>query len=320
MKNLLSITLLSAFLFYACKKDKEVENPFDDPSLKAPETQQNIYNPDPQSFVYLYNNIFKPTCANSNCHDGAFEPDFRTITSSYNTLVYAPVVMTSTAHPALYRVMPGNAEASMIKHRLTQIPGAGPGTIGQGRMPFIDTSYKFSSSGAANIQSVINWINNGAKDIFGNAPSAGNKQPRTQGFQVCNAGSNIRKQRGTYLEISKTNGPVDLWFSVTDDVTAAQNLELAEVKISKKRYDFSGASTYPLVYTTPGNTYDDVTNTGTVLYSYKLSSINLASLQADTGFLFVRSYFKDPDHSSPAETPNNGSAYLINHFVIKIMP
>lgn len=320
MKKIFSIICFSSILLYQCKKDKEVVNPFDDPNLKAPETQPNIYNPDPNSFVFLYNNIFKPTCANSNCHDGAFEPDFRTITSSYNTLVYAPVIMTSTAHPALYRVTPGNAEASMIKHRLTQIPGAGPGTIGQGRMPFIDTNYKFSSSGSSNIQAVINWINNGAKDIFGNAPTIGNKQPRTQGFQVCNTGSNIRKQRSHYLEISKTNGPVDLWFSVADDMTAAQDLQLAEVKISKKRYDFNGASTYPLAYTNPGNMYDDVTNTSSVLYNYKLSNIDLATLQADTGFLFVRSYFKDPDHSVPAETPNNGSAYLINHFVIKIMP
>ncbi len=183
------ISIYSFFLvlpFFACKKDKEVEpNPFEDASVQPPVTQTNIYNPNPASFEYLYHNIFKPTCANSNCHDGAFEPDFRTITSSYNTLVYAPVVSNPNINTYTYRVLPGNADASVIRHRLTQIPAAGPGTFGQGRMPFIDTNYKFSASGSANIQSVINWINGGAKDIFGNAPTLGNKNPNTQGFQVC---------------------------------------------------------------------------------------------------------------------------------------
>ena len=319
MKKISIYSVFVLFLILACKKDKEVVNPFDDPSLKAPVVQTNIYNPSSESFEYLYHNIFKPTCANSNCHDGAFEPDFRTMTSSYNTLVYAPVFSNPNLNIFKYRVLPGNANASLIHSRLTQIPGAGVGTFGQGRMPFIDTNYKFSSSGSSNIQYIINWINNGAKDIFGNSPTLGNKNPNTQGFQVCDAGNNTKKARGAYLEISKTNGPVDMWFSVADDVTPAQNLEVAQVKISKKRYDFSAATTMSLTYIPSGNTYNDVTNTTNVLYSYKLSSFNLATLQADTGFLFVRTYFKDPDHATPAETPNDGSKYLINHFVIKIL-
>jgi hypothetical protein len=28
------------------------------------------------------------TCANSGCHDGTFEPDFRTLEGSYNTLLF----------------------------------------------------------------------------------------------------------------------------------------------------------------------------------------------------------------------------------------
>ena len=38
-----------------------------------------------------------PTCANSGCHDGTFEPDFRTVGSSWNTLVNHPVIANDAA-------------------------------------------------------------------------------------------------------------------------------------------------------------------------------------------------------------------------------
>lgn len=319
MKKISIYSLFIMVAFLACKKDKEVINPFDDHNLQAPPTTQSTYNPDPASFEYLYNNMFKPTCANSNCHDGAFEPDFRTITSSYNTLVYAPVIITPTNNPYMYRVVPGNADASLIKHRLTQFPGSGPGTLGQGRMPFNDTNYRYSANGSVNIQRVIDWINNGAKDIFGNTPTQGNKNPNTMGFQVCNAGSSTAFSRSNFLEISKNNGPVDFWFYVVDDATAPQNMQSAEVKISKRKYDFSNATTLQLNYVANGNTYKEITNASNVQYMYKLSNFNLASLQADSGYLFVRTYFKDTDHTSPSETPNNGSMYYTSYFTIKVL-
>lgn len=40
----------------------------------------------------LHAGLFKPTCANSGCHDGNFEPDFRTVESSYYSLVQQPVI------------------------------------------------------------------------------------------------------------------------------------------------------------------------------------------------------------------------------------
>jgi hypothetical protein len=320
MNCLKIFTFLLLLSFMSCKKDKEVPNPFDDASVQPPPNQQSNYNPSPSTFEYLYHNIFRPSCAYSNCHDGSFEPDFRTISSSYNSLVYAPVIITPTNNPYTYRVLPGNANASLIKLRLTQVPAAGPGTLGQGRMPWIDTNYKFSPSGAANIQHIINWINNGAKDIFGNLPVKGNSQPNTLGFQLCNTGSSTPLNRNRYLEVSKNHGPLDFWFYVTDDMTLPENLELAEIKLSKKRYDFSNATTLPLTHVAGGFTFKDITNTSNVQYSYKLSNYSLSSFQPDTGFIFVRTYFKDPDHNTPAETPNNGSVYNTDYFVIKILP
>lgn len=316
--------LLICTVFFSCKKKTTTTpNPFDDPALQAPPKQTSSYNPDPTSFDYLFYNVFNPTCANSNCHDGAFQPDFRTISSAYNTLVYAPVIITPTLNPYTYRVLPGNANASILKHRLTQLPGSGIGTLGQGRMPFIDTNFLYSSSGSVYVQRIIDWINAGAKDIYGNTPTLGNKNPSIYGFQICNSGSPTSKGRNKYIEISKSNGPVDLWFYVTDDVTDPSAMVSSEIKLSKKRYDFSSAATtttMPLSYVASGNTYKDITNKNDVKYNFKLTGYNLASFQADTGYIFVRTYIKDASHTTPGETPNNGSSYYQDYFTIKIIP
>ena len=79
----------------SCTKDEK--NPFDDLDNFPPEDTTQIENVDPASFVGLHQNIFKPTCANSGCHDGTFEPDFRTIESSYNTLVLHTIVKNNPA-------------------------------------------------------------------------------------------------------------------------------------------------------------------------------------------------------------------------------
>ena len=59
-----------------------------------------------------------PYCANSGCHDGNFEPDFRTVESSYSTLVYQPVVKNNDNQTYEYRVVPGNSAQSILYARL----------------------------------------------------------------------------------------------------------------------------------------------------------------------------------------------------------
>ena len=82
--------IVFAFLL-SCHKD--TVNPYDDPSLNPPNNTDSVYFDDPTSFAALQNNIFSPYCAdNPGWHDGTFEPDFRTIESSYSTLVYQPVI------------------------------------------------------------------------------------------------------------------------------------------------------------------------------------------------------------------------------------
>ena len=76
MRGLISFILI-ACLFFSCKKEDKV-NPYD---LVVDTTSQNPNQqspPDPTSIAGLHQLIFAPTCANSGCHDGTFEPDFRT--------------------------------------------------------------------------------------------------------------------------------------------------------------------------------------------------------------------------------------------------
>ena len=79
--KLVFVNLLLIFLF-SCKE--EYVNPFDNITNTNLNETNNI-ELEPTSIAGIHANVFRPTCANSGCHDGTFEPDFRTIESSYNT-------------------------------------------------------------------------------------------------------------------------------------------------------------------------------------------------------------------------------------------
>jgi hypothetical protein len=113
-----SIALAGLFLIFSCKK-KGSENPYD--AIDRTVVNQNPSASDlPEgSFPWLQARIFTPTCANSGCHDGTFEPDFRTMASSYNTLVNHPVIANNPEESFHLRVVPGNAQASWLHERLT---------------------------------------------------------------------------------------------------------------------------------------------------------------------------------------------------------
>ena len=111
--------IIFVFIVFSCKKDAFF-NPYDDPSLDPPYISDTNYFPNGINFSSLHNNIFIPTCANSGCHDGTFEPDFRTIESSYNTLVYHPVIKNDSINSYEFRVKPGDASSSVLYKRLIE--------------------------------------------------------------------------------------------------------------------------------------------------------------------------------------------------------
>ncbi|OWY24509.1 hypothetical protein C7N43_06030 [Sphingobacteriales bacterium UPWRP_1] len=160
----LKFTAIIAVLFLAlaaCEKEAPPpDNPFD--NQQPPDTLDNGSNQLPEipdsSFAWLHERVFLPTCANSGCHDGTFEPDFRTINSTYHTLVNHPALKTDTnATPAVLRVAPYQPANSMLYYRLTTfLPNS------SGIMPLNANDSDWEQNKDLYLQKIYQWIQNGA--------------------------------------------------------------------------------------------------------------------------------------------------------------
>ncbi len=302
---LLVIFIVSLF---ACKKDKE--NPFEIYKRVPPVVINPVDTIDPASFVGIHNNILRPTCANSGCHDGTFEPDYRTLESSYSTLVLQPIIKNDPNNTYTYRVKPGDAEMSVLYQRLIKdIDGQ------SGLMPIsVDPDSDWNLKKDQYISNVKTWINNGAKDQFGNNPTVGNLTPTFQGVVgYADAQTTVLPRGGAGLGIIKV--PVGatklrVYFSLTDDDTPAANLTYNKIKISNDQLQFANKPELDLVIgnsiTAPGYFGSNVQYT----HSIELLMSNYPANETQ----FMRVYVKD---SNPefTEVPNSGSAdYIKTYF------
>lgn len=158
----LSIVLLGGLLI-ACSEEDSFVNPYDLIEEENPQDTTQI-DLDPTSLAGLHANIFGKTCANSGCHDGTFEPDFRTIQSTYGTLVNHPIIKNDPQGSFSMRVVPGDVAASVLIARLEyDIDG------NSGVMPLvIDPGSDWLEKKEEYIQNIKDWIAAGAKDALGN--------------------------------------------------------------------------------------------------------------------------------------------------------
>ena len=157
MKKINFLFIVLPLLFLACQKDAPT-NPFDD--LNNPNSENEIpIELESSSLPGLHQNIFKPTCANSGCHDGTFEPDFRTLESTYNTLVNHPIIKNDPANSFAFRVVPGNVDASQLIARMTYDIDDNSGIMPLALEPDSDYLEKREEY----IQDVKDWIAAGAE-------------------------------------------------------------------------------------------------------------------------------------------------------------
>ena len=110
------ITALLLLLLFAFQEEDPPVNPFDGQVVNQDTVGIEFINPEPNSFAGIYQNILKPTCANVGCHDGTFEPDYRTMGSAYNTLVYQVPIKNDGNYT--FRVEPFKPQSSVIMARL----------------------------------------------------------------------------------------------------------------------------------------------------------------------------------------------------------
>ena len=164
MKRFIYVGLLIAIVgAIGCSEEESFVNPYDLIEEETPQDSTQI-ELDPTSLAGLHANIFIKTCANSGCHDGTFEPDFRTVESSYNTLVNHPIIKNDPQNSFEVRVLPGDVAASQLITRLEKDIDDNSGI-----MPLIiEPDSDWPEKREEYIQNIKDWIAAGAKDALGN--------------------------------------------------------------------------------------------------------------------------------------------------------
>ncbi len=153
------LCLLLPLLLLQCSKE-DPSNPYD--SLVYPSEGQDSIALETGDLIRLHRDIFLPTCANSGCHDGSFEPDFRTPQSTYNTTVGHVAIKGRPGEEMNIRVKPGDASNSMLLFRLEQDLENSSGI-----MPLsIDPGSDWPEQKGRYIEDIKAWINAGAKNII----------------------------------------------------------------------------------------------------------------------------------------------------------
>lgn len=303
MTRVISITIVFALIWASCTKTTLIEkplpelpfNPFDTLTFNA-EGEMDVPI-DSTSFLGIHTHILSLKCAVPACHDGAFEPDFRTVESSYNTLVYHNVLKNNAQQSFTYRVVPGDTANSWLHERITTDDPV------LGRMPLYDTLSK------KQIATIEQWILDGAKDAFAAAPSYPNPQPTFHGIVAYENdvnGKRLDTTRARIIDpmIFPKNTVVDVWFGLYDDKDLPPLLGDNTFRLSRNPFDFDQATPEPLmVEFTPHQAPSPFGGIAPYFHHIKL---NTSQLQANTMY-FMQVRVKDSDHSFSTAIPDAGS-------------
>ena len=252
-KNIIGVSLIMLVALAACKDNPLPANPYDGQANQT-DTSGNENNLDPNGIAGIHQNIFGPTCANSGCHDGTFEPDFRTIESSYNSLVFQPVTKPDNDGKAPLRVNPGDAQSSMIYLRLTTNLNDF-----EARMPLeVDPGSDWPFMSEEYIQNIATWIDAGAPNQLGELPELPNNEPQLNGVVAfADGNSSPLGRNGSNAPMNVPNGTfnTEVWFSLSDDTTPTGNLIIEKVLFSNKINDFTDTLKTDATYQSNGITY-----------------------------------------------------------------
>ncbi len=196
-------------------------------------------------FAALHEKFLEPRCANPACHDGTFEPDFRTVEGSYNTLVYHPVVKNDANGTFEYRVVPGDVNQSWLINRLMTANDT------LGRMPLYAEPLTWDE-----IKEFSNWIMAGAPDARGNLPIEPNEVPR---FEWYVAFSGDMDWNNTRIDNNRdawefpfpaaVDDTVRLVFRMNDDMTEPSSFPNVKVWLSDND-DYNNTVSYNANYLT----------------------------------------------------------------------
>lgn len=280
----------------ACKKDEiEPDNPFDKidygDETPSPDTLNAI------TLAGLHRNLFVTKCAVPGCHDGAFEPDFRTVQSTYSTLVYAPIVKNNEANEFTYRVIPFDTAKSVLHERITNCCFVNT----DDRMPQDNIGTGLPQS---DIDKVAQWILQGAKNLSGEIASRPDLEPSFSLYYAANSTYTVefsaienRVDSLIFNPFKIPSGEASFAFAavVTDDITPISELQYNKLYISDQKDVFTSAIQFQA-------TLVNIPGQGPLW----IVSVPLTGLTPGVQY-FMRYYTNDGQHANNTEFPQNSS-------------
>ncbi|MEP7197803.1 MAG: hypothetical protein ABI851_14890 [Saprospiraceae bacterium] len=300
--------MLSAlsFLIWTCQKPEAPENPFDNYNPKQ-DTVKFIFNdPDSSSIAGLYTFVFKPTCANSGCHDGTFDPDFRTLESSYHTLVFRDAIKQDGQF--FIRVKPFAPDESVLLARLRNLVSP--------QMPIqIEPDSDWDKNKTKYIQWIENWIRSGAPSLDGTISKEGLAQTHLQGCLASyrDTGKIERRPFSGPLLLDSLKDSIELFVAFKNDVQDPLTFSNTKILFSSNPHVFdSSAVAFDLEKLSPSlreiGLYGD-----SVTYTHKVNLLS-KSILPNNKQIFFRIYLKD--QANPiSELPTDLAIYSMKKYM-----
>lgn len=295
--------LLLVLAIAGCTKEEAPENPYDSVSYGQQNGNDSIA--DPVSITGLHQRIFFPKCAVPGCHDGTFEPDFRTVQSSFSTLLFMQVNKRTldSAKFFSYRVIPGDPDNSFLMERFT--------TSTADYMP--SNSTRLSNT---EINQVRAWINNGCPDADGQLPQQPNLAPNIVGYVAYSLSfvrlDTVRVNQVVYNPfVAPANSTMILPVVAYDTADGAaatlpQNFTVHELRLSTDKNNFSGSTVINLTWMSPAPV------------GFWQAAVNTAIWPVGTTVYF-RAYFNDGFQLNPTEFPRAQSFdYYKTYYAFKV--
>lgn len=296
MKKVIGALAIATLFLFSCGEDDggSGENLYKGISKDGKEDTTYLMNP--TNIEGLHQQIFSIKCATSGCHDGHFEPNFRTIQSTYTTLVRANVF--KQVDPFEVRVDPGEKEKSWLWERLTTDDAV------LGKMPLYSDALTQQE-----LDNIATWIDNGAKDVNGNTLPVPDNFPVLYGYYVTKKDDEafrydtIREPQefiGT-MKVPK-NEEIDIWIGLLDAETDINALTVNQLQFSTQRDDFSNSVKATAQFIFPPKVVPNFFGPNSSFYFLYKVTVNTSQWNPGDQ-VYMRYFVQDGGHDKPVSLP-----------------